>query len=221
MTYYWLLLSFLVSSHYCRCTKQIKFLLASLQSEREKKEKDRNRVRRKKAMRSRRKREKAKRDHESDPGACQRPISKRQCSFAAQVRTLKTTRAENEWRSRGVKEPGEMNPLSRPLLSSRPSERKEQAKTRRRRRESWKNGNQWLDVRSEPPHPAPRGSKEWDLHSHGCKRDRDRWYYSRKAVVQKQRESLMVIREAQKSPVLDWAWEHSCLCLFPLVRTDS
>lgn len=89
-------------------------LLASLQSEREmKKEKHRNRVR-KRAMKSKRKREKAKREHESDPGACQRPISKRQCSFAAQVRTLQTTRAENEWRSRGVKEPGEMNPLSRP-----------------------------------------------------------------------------------------------------------
>jgi len=115
------------------------------------------------------KREKAKRDHESGPWACQRPISERQCSFEAQVRTP----AENEWRSRGEKEPGEMNHLIRPLLSSRPSERKEQARTKRRR-ESWKNGNQWLDVRSEPPHSATRGSKEPNLHSHGCKRDRDR-----------------------------------------------
>lgn len=160
-------------------------------------------------------REKAKREHESGPWACQRPISERQCSFAAQVRTPQTTRAENEWRSRGEKEPGEMNHLSQPLLSSRPSERKEQARTKRRR-ESWKNGNQWLDVRSEPPHSATRGSKERNLHSHGCKRDRDRWYYSRKAEVQKQRESLMVIREEQKSPILDWAWE-----LSPLVWTDS
>ncbi len=186
------------------------FLLASLLSlcgewKRDEEGKRQKWSKKKRAMRSKREREKAKRDHESDPGACQRPISKRQCSFAAQVRTLQTTRAENEWRSRGVKEPGEMNPLSRPLLSSRPSERKEQAKTRRRR-ESWKNGTQWLDVRSEAPHSAPCGSKERDLHSHGCKRDRDRWYYSRKAVVQKQRESLMVIRVEQMSPILDWAW---------------
>lgn len=172
-------------------------------------------------MRSKRKKEKAERNHESSPWACQRPISIRQCSFAAQVRTLQTTRAENEWRSKGEKEPGEMNPLSQPLLSSRPSKRTEQAKMKRRRRESWKNGKQWLDVRSEPPRSAPRSSKERDLHSQGCKRDRDRWYYSRKAVVQKQSESLMVIREEQKSPILDWAWERSCLGLSPLVRTDS
>ncbi|RXN18268.1 hypothetical protein ROHU_026412 [Labeo rohita] len=67
-----------------------------------------------------------------------------------------------------------MNPLSQPLLSSRPSKRTEQAKMKRRRRESWKNGKQWLDVRSEPPRSAPRSSKERDLHSQGSSEESQR-----------------------------------------------